>query len=99
MQELPVEIKKPRRGRPPKPKEEKNQTQDVAEAAEGAGEEPPPAAVAAPAAAAAVAAAAAPPNAVAGKIFLFFLFLVLDSLVESKTKKLVRQIRVSFFVR
>lgn len=43
--ELPVEIKKPRRGRPPKPREEKNQAQDVAEAAQSAEEKPSAAAV------------------------------------------------------
>lgn len=40
-----MEIKKPRRGRPPKPREEKNQAQDVAEAAQSAEEKPSAAAV------------------------------------------------------
>lgn len=41
----PVEIKKPRRGRPPKPREEKNQPQDVSMASQSAGEKPSAAAV------------------------------------------------------
>lgn len=44
--EFAVEVKKPRRGRPPKSREEKIQTQDAAEAARSA-EKEPPAAVAA----------------------------------------------------
>lgn len=56
--ELPVEIKKPRRGRPPKTREEKNQAQDVAEAAQSAEEKPSAAAVTEEAPVAAAAAAA-----------------------------------------